>query len=118
MIHIRLCKGLSYSGIVTATKDKPDIFVEDEATAKAAIASGYFKFIEGDETVLPPEPPAGTITKLDVMTVKQLTAYAKEHDIDLAGATVREDIVQRILEVEQQAEKDDISGQFTNNDNG
>ena len=40
--HLKLVKALSYYGLVEATREHPDVYVEDEATAKAALASGYF----------------------------------------------------------------------------
>lgn len=30
MFHLRLCKGLSYMGIVRATKAEPDVYVPEE----------------------------------------------------------------------------------------
>ena len=35
MFHLRLCKGLSYMGIVRATKTEPDVYVPEEEKAKA-----------------------------------------------------------------------------------
>lgn len=52
MYHLRLIKALSYSGIVEATKQKPDVFVEDKAIADKAIATGYFQ-LENSRTTLP-----------------------------------------------------------------
>ena len=49
MYHIRLCKGLSYCGVVSATRKEPDVFVEDKATADVAVASGYFRLMDGGE---------------------------------------------------------------------
>ncbi len=45
MYHLRLIKARSYCGAVEATKQNPDVFVEDEAVALSAVASGYFKLI-------------------------------------------------------------------------
>ncbi len=44
MVRIKLSKGLSYSGIVTATKKSPYV-TTDEDTAKEAVASGYFEYV-------------------------------------------------------------------------
>ncbi len=63
MIHLRLCKGLSYSGVVAATRLKPDVFIDDEETAEAAVATGYFRRMEDEKIVPPPVNPTGTITK-------------------------------------------------------
>ena len=40
MFHLRLCKGLSYLGIVRATKAEPDVYVPEEEKAKALVVSG------------------------------------------------------------------------------
>lgn len=45
MYHLRLIKALSYTSVVKATKQHPDVFVEDKATADAAVATGYFQFL-------------------------------------------------------------------------
>ena len=50
MYHIRLCKGLSYIGVVKATRKEPDVFVQDKATADAAVASGYFELLEDGQS--------------------------------------------------------------------
>ena len=52
--HLKLVKALSYYGLVEATREHPDVYVEDEATAKAALASGYFREVTGEpEPVVP-----------------------------------------------------------------
>jgi len=46
MYHLKLSKGLSYyGGGIKATKKNPDVYVEDEASAALALASGYFKLV-------------------------------------------------------------------------
>lgn len=52
MYHLKLIKALSYSGIVTATQKRPDVFTEDKAIADKAVATGYFK-LENTESFLP-----------------------------------------------------------------
>lgn len=118
MYHLKLCKALSYSGVVSATKQQPDVFVEDESTARAAVATGFFALVEGDEITPPPKAPTGTITKFDTMNATQLKKYAKENDIDLGGATKKEDILP-IIEAALKAadeEDDDPANQFVGND--
>lgn len=46
MFHIRLIKARSYSGVVSATREKPDVYLNDEATAIAAVATGYFELVK------------------------------------------------------------------------
>jgi hypothetical protein len=48
--HLKLQKGLSYCGVVSATKQKPDVFTEDGAVADAAVATGYFVLVGTEET--------------------------------------------------------------------
>lgn len=99
MRHLRLKKGLSYTGPgIQATKAQPDVFLEDDAAADAAIATGYFMEVAGADVVLPPPAPTGTIEAIDTMGAVKLRAYAKKNGLTLtwpAGTpadTIREDI--------------------------
>lgn len=56
MYVLKLIKGLSYTGVVTATAERPIVMVEDEARARKALASGYFEQIKGEAPE--PDPPA------------------------------------------------------------
>lgn len=60
MIHLKLIKGLSYTGDVKATAAKPDVFVKDEATAERLVASGFFaklgRPVEEKAKEVTPEP--------------------------------------------------------------
>lgn len=107
MYHLRLCKSLSYSGVVAATAKAPDIFIQDEAAANAAIATGYFKLvaIEGDGEGNG-QPGTGAGKALDDMTVPELKEFAEQNTIDLKGLTKRDDILARIKE----AQADDQTG--------
>ncbi len=49
MYHLRLIKALSYDGAVSATKEHPDTYTEDEAIAQEAVASGYFELVNESE---------------------------------------------------------------------
>lgn len=118
MLHLRLCKALSYSGVVSATKSAPDVFVEDEATALAAVSTGYFKLVEGETVTPPPAAPTGTITKLDAMTVLELKGYAKANNIDLIGTSKKEEILERIETAQANPADDDPAGQFTGGNEG
>ena len=96
MYHLKLCKGLSYSnGKVTATRKEPDVYLEDKATADAAVASGFFKLIEAtDEAVI-------LIGRLDAaqlegMDVKDLKALATQMGIDTKGMRAKKDFVAAI----------------------
>ncbi len=52
MYHLKLVKALSYSGVVTATRKRPDVFTKDKAIADKAVATGYFQ-LENTESLLP-----------------------------------------------------------------
>lgn len=54
MFHLRLCKGLSYMGIVRATKAEPDIYVPEEEKAKALVTSGYFEMVTSEAEKVQP----------------------------------------------------------------
>lgn len=96
MYHIRLCKGLSYYGVVKATRKEPDVFVEDKATADAAVASGYFRLIDGGQTI------TGHLDRgqLEEMKADDLKRLAEDMGIETKGlkkaqlidAIVREEI--------------------------
>lgn len=104
--HLRLCKALSYRGVVSATKKQPDVFVEDKATADEAVATGYFKLIEfeeieesGDDPA--PEPPdmlgeTPDYEELSKQTKAELIAFAKAHGISTDGCKTKGDILQEI----------------------
>lgn len=95
--HLKLAKGLSYCGVVKATKKNPDVFVEDKATADAAVATGYFKLIEGEEAPEPPKDPEPGKT-LDEMTVTELETYAAYHNVSLKGVRGKENIIAKLME--------------------
>lgn len=98
MYHLKLVKALSFTGIVTATKKNPDVFVEDKATADAAVATGYFKLIEEAE-----EPTEGGVDKepgkkLEEMTVPELETFAAYNGISLKGISKKADIIAKLKE--------------------
>lgn len=97
--HLKLVKALSYYGVIKATREHPDVFVEDEATAKAAVASGYFRVVEGETEPAEPEPEREPYTKeqLDEMTVEQLKEVASEVGVTETKGFKKSDFVDAIL---------------------
>ena len=105
MYHLKLIKALSFTGIVTATKKNPDVFVEGKATADAAVATGYFKLIEEAE-----EPAEGGEEKelgegggdkeqgkkLEEMTVPELETFATYKGISLKRISKKADIIAKL----------------------
>ena len=49
MYRVKLIKGLSYAGAVSATKEQPFVDIKDKATADAVVASGYFELVSDTE---------------------------------------------------------------------
>lgn len=95
--HLKLTKALSYCGVVKATKKNPDVFVEDKATADEAVATGYFKLVEGEEAPEPPKDPEPGKT-LDEMTVPELETYAAYKGVSLKGISRKPDIIAKLKE--------------------
>lgn len=120
MHHLKLIKGLSYwNAFVKATKDHPDIYVEDGPAYESAMKSGYFEEVEdkpqsedpegGDpeSTTMAPadtEDPEGTETDgMEDMSVSELKAYAQLNGIDLGGAKKKDEILETIRAAEAHA---------------
>lgn len=49
LYHIKLKKAMSYTGIVNATREEPNVYTRDKDIATAAVCSGYFDLIEVEE---------------------------------------------------------------------
>ena len=97
--HLKLVKGLSYYGVIKATREHPDVFLEDEATAKAAVASGYFRMVEGDPEPVAPEPEREPYTQeqLEEMTLEQLKEIAPEVGVVETKGFKKADYINAIL---------------------
>ena len=125
MYHLRLCKGLSYMGIVSATQDAPDVYVAEEAQAKSLAASGYFEMlgelneiVVNEPVALPdkelepaadlfeveePEPVVPELVDLQKKTKAELIDYADQSGIDITGCKTKDEIYQKIVEAFAQA---------------
>ena len=95
--HLRLVKGLSYYGVVKATKQRPDVYVDDEATATAAVASGYFRLVAPGAPAQP-QPKSEPGKALEDMTVPELETYAAYKGVSLKGITKKADIIAKLKE--------------------
>lgn len=104
--HLKLTKGLSYSGIVSATKDKPDVYVDEKAIADVAVASGYFRVISPAEDVLTvavdimskrTEDHCYTKEGLENMTLEQLKEIAAHVGVVETKGFKKADYVDAIL---------------------
>lgn len=118
MRHLRLIKGLSYTGPgVQATKAKPDVFLEDDAAADAAIATGYFEEVAGNGILLPSPAPTGAIEAIDTMGATKLRAYAKKKGLSLTwpngtpADTIREDIRAALRDPAEEEPPEELFGE-------
>ena len=126
MYHIRLSKGMSYSGAVNASRVHPDVYTENEEAYLSAMESGYFTDLTGVEgepgqeagTGVPEpgreEPSGGDVSgpggedsgradEFAEMSVEELKAYAELNGISLAGAKKKVEILGMIRESEAKA---------------
>ncbi|MCR5824859.1 MAG: hypothetical protein K6G60_10560 [Lachnospiraceae bacterium] len=113
MYHIRLIKGLSYNGVVNATSADPDVYTEDEATANAAVASGFFTLVgngsSSANTVISTEEetteeveettPAYSGKTLEEMTVAELETFATYNDVSLKGIKGKAKMIEKLRKV-------------------
>lgn len=104
MYHLRLIKALSYDGAVSATREHPDTYTEDEAIAQAAVASGYFELVDGGAAPEEPESseavtvPAYSGKTLDEMTVPEIETFATYRGVSLKGCKTRAAKVAKLVE--------------------
>ena len=97
--HLRLCKALSYTGVVSATKEQPDVYVDDKATADKAVATGYFELIAEEGLNL---SETGHLDKaqLEKMKLEELKKLAADMGIDDTGFKKKDEYVEAIAAVE------------------
>lgn len=103
--HLKLIKGLSYSGVVSATRKDPDVYVDDETIANAAVASGYFRIVSKGEEMLDDllnelgktEEHHYTQKELEGMNLEQLKDAAKAVGVVETKGFKKADYVNAIL---------------------
>ncbi|MCX4265954.1 MAG: hypothetical protein OSJ64_03955 [Firmicutes bacterium] len=95
MYHLRLIKGLSYAGVVKATRKSPDVFMEDKATADKAVASGYFELLEIDEPSAVPKPL--DTASLEAMKGEELKKLAADLGVDVQGLKTKAEYITAIV---------------------
>lgn len=101
MYHLKLKKALSYSGIVSATNKKPDVFVEDESVVNQAVASGYFELVQNKPATPAPKKEQESNSEgkmLNEMTVGELLAFASYKGISTKGISKKANIIARLKE--------------------
>lgn len=104
MFHLRLIKGLSYDGAVSASTGAPDVFTDDPEKYKAALKSGYFKAIQDAPAATDegkggePETLKGHLdpAQLETMSEENLAKLAGDMGLDVAGLKTKEELVAAI----------------------
>ena len=121
MYHLRLKKALSYNGVVSATRKNPDVYTEYEATAKAAVASGYFDLVEDTQPAADHVADTGEMVKghLDAeqlikdYKLDELKDLAAKLEVDTTGLRTKEDYAKAIAAVEVEAPAGDGVADFS-----
>lgn len=116
MYHLRLIKGLSYTGAVSASKEHPDVFTPDPEKYSKAMKSGYFEDLtEHEDNLSVPgfederiddaqgEEASTSEEEFSEMSVENLKSYASLNGINLGSAKKKDDIIQKIEEAEDHA---------------
>ncbi len=107
MYHLKLINALSYTGVVSASKRHPDVYIESQATADEAVATGYFKLVgvtedvngtdDGNAEAEQAEESLGYGGKtLEEMNKSELETFATYRDVDIKGAKTKADIIARL----------------------
>lgn len=107
MYHLRLCKALSYTGVVSATRKEPDVFTEDKAIADKAIASGYFQLVEEAEETQATIKGHLDKRQLEEMKVDELRQLAEDMGIDTSSLKKKAELVEAIAAEEVEAPAQD-----------
>ena len=120
MHHLKLTKGLSYwNAFVKATRDHPDVYVEDGPAYESALACGYFEEVDDEARADKPEggdpvsdtadpdkeagPEETETDSLEDMSLSDLKDYAQLNGIELGKAKKKDDILSVIREAEEHA---------------
>lgn len=105
MYHLKLIKSRSYTGIVTATKENPDVFVKDKAIADAAVATGYFELVgetDGEGSADAGEQITGHLEKgqLESMEYNDLKKLAADLGVDTKIVKKKADLIEAVAAIE------------------
>lgn len=112
LYHIKLKKAMSYTGIVNATREEPNIYTRDKDIATAAVRSGYFDLIDVEEdeakadsallTAAGEEAEEGSIPAhfdkgyLDSLSITDLKKLAGDLGVDVTKGMKKDDLVAAI----------------------
>lgn len=133
--HLRLKNAMSYTGVVNATREEPDVFTADEAIKAAALRSGYFDLVDvlaEQDTTAPadadtiPLTPAGeqaddgstpaTLDRsyLESLSFAELKRLANDMDVPVTKTTKKAELIDTLAAetVTVPAEADDTEPDF------
>lgn len=133
--HLRLKNAMSYTGVVNATREEPDVFTADEAIKAAALRSGYFDLVDvlaEQDTAAPadadtiPLTPAGeqaddgstpaTLDRayLENLSFAELKRLANDMDVPVTKTTKKAELIDTLVAetVTVPAEVDDTEPDF------
>lgn len=112
LYHIKLKKAMSYTGIVNATREEPNVYTRDKDIATAAVRSGYFDLIDVKEdeakadsallTAAGEEAEEGSIPAhfdkgyLDSLSITDLKKLAGDLGVDVTKGMKKDDLVAAI----------------------
>lgn len=112
LYHIKLKKAMSYTGIVNATREEPNVYTRDKDIATAAVRSGYFDLIDVEEdeakadsallTAAGEEAEEGSISAhfdkgyLDSLSITDLKKLAGDLGVDVTKGMKKDDLVAAI----------------------
>lgn len=133
--HLRLKNAMSYTGVVKATREEPNVFTADETIKAAALRSGYFDLVDvlaEQDTAAPADPdtipltPAGeqaddgstqaTLDRayLESLSFAELKRLANDMDVPVTKTTKRAELIDALAAepVTVPAEADDAEPDF------
>lgn len=120
MYRLELCKGLSYHGIVSATKKHPMVTIDDKEKAEFLVSTGYFKQIaEYTEEKASAEAAVATPTTevpkkaLSNYTKAELESYAAEIGADISDCTNNDQrvaVIKEVLAAKEAEQNDGVDG--------
>lgn len=106
MYHLKLLKGLSYNGVVSASQKNPDVYVLDETLANQAVATGYFKLVSGEiervQLSSAQDVKSGNLdtAQLESMKLEDLKRLAEDIGLDPSAYRKKADLIEAISSVE------------------
>ena len=106
MYHLKLLKGLSYNGVVSASQKNPDVYVLDETLANQAVATGYFKLVSGEiervQLSSEQDVKSGNLdtAQFESMKLEDLKRLAEDIGLDPSAYKKKADLIEAISSVE------------------